>query len=398
MTDTANEVVTYKATDTTDSVTLTNTASVQFGAALPVSATKSTIAASPTAPVTGPNGTEVTVTLLAADGTSPIVGKVVTLGVTGAASIVGGSTGTSNASGQVLFQVTDNTPETVTVSAVDTTDSVTLQATPSVTFSTPPPPTVSPSLSTATVSGSPAPADGSTEAVVGLTILDTTGKPISGIVTTVTSPSATTTVDPVLAGTGTAPGTTDAQGQTNWSVRDTKAETVTLTVSAGGVPLTTSPTAVFTAGTPDANASTVTANPANVPADGSTASTVTVTLTDYFGNPVQGKAITLTPSGGNSKVAATAAGTGSTPGTTNAQGVATFAVTDATTEVVTYTASDPADALTLAALATVTFGNAATVVPVQGDSTATVNASQVVADGKTPALITLTLRDGMDCP
>ena len=294
--------------------------------------------------------------------------------------------------------MTDNTPETVTFSAVDTTDTVTLQATPTVTFSTPPPPTVSPSLSTAVVSGSPSPADGSTEAVVGLTILDTTGKPMSGIVTTVTSPGATTTVDPVLAGTGTAPGTTDAQGQTNWSVRDTKAETVTLTVSAGGVTLDDEPNRRLHCRHSRCQWSTVAANPANVPADGSTASTVTVTLTDYFGNPVQGKAIALTPSGGQLKVAATAAGTGSTPGTTNAQGVATFAVTDATTEVVTYTASDPADGLTLAALATVTFGTRADrrAGPGRLDRHRECLASRRRRQDAGP--ITLTLRDGNGLP
>jgi hypothetical protein len=161
VTDTVNEVVTYTATDTLDAVTLTGTASVRFGSALSVSAIKSTIVANRTAPQTGSAGTEVAVTLLAADGTSPIIGKTVQLSVTGLASVVGGTTGTSNGSGLVIFQVVDNTPETVTLSAADTTDAVTLASAVSATFSSPRPAAASSDPSIAAGSGPPAPVNGS---------------------------------------------------------------------------------------------------------------------------------------------------------------------------------------------------------------------------------------------
>lgn len=405
VTDTVNEAVTYKATDTTDSVTLTQTAAVQFGAAAPVSATKSTVVANPTSPTIGTggtNGTMVTVTLLASDGTTPIPAKTVTLTATstsGHTAINGNSgttgTGTSNASGQVMFFVTDTTPETVTFSAADTTDTVNLVATATATFSNPPPPTVSPDQSTIGVSCGNIVADGFTDCAVTVKIVDTTGTAMAGVtVTLATSPNATTTVDPIQGSSGVPAGTTDSQGDTQWNVRDTTAETVTLTATAGGVTLSAHPTITYIAGSADANQSTVTASPTSVPADGTSASTVTVTLTDFFGNVVQGKTVILKALSGSSTIAPASSGSD----TTNAQGVATFSVKDATNEAVTYTATDSTDGLVLSALASVTFGNAPTVVPTQGDSGVTTNASKVVADGKTPALITVTLRDSNGLP
>ena len=79
-TDTTDEIVTFTATDTTDSIALTGkSASVTFGT-VTVSASASTVSASPTVVSSVasagvlPTGT-VTVTLLAADGTSPVSGK-----------------------------------------------------------------------------------------------------------------------------------------------------------------------------------------------------------------------------------------------------------------------------------------------------------------------------------
>ena len=52
-----------------------------------------------------------------------------------------------------------------------------LASQPVVAFETPPPPTISPTFSTVVVSGSPAPADGFTDAVVTVTVVNTAEPP-----------------------------------------------------------------------------------------------------------------------------------------------------------------------------------------------------------------------------
>jgi large repetitive protein len=86
--------------------------------------------------------------------------------------------------------------------------------------------------------------------------------------------------------------------------------------------------------TVSAGGSSVAAGPTSVPADGRTASTITVTLLDTNTHPVQGDAISLASNSGTSS-AITAI-----QATTDANGHATFSVTDAMPESVTYTATD----------------------------------------------------------
>ena len=88
----------------------------------------------------------------------------------------------------------------------------------------------------------------------------------------------------------------------------------------------------FTAGAVNAGQSTVSSAPASVVANGVATSTVTVTARDIFGNPVGGQAVSLAQGGGASTIVTVS-------GTTNASGVATFSVTDATVQTVTYTAT-----------------------------------------------------------
>ncbi len=401
VTDTVNESVIYTATDTTDSVILSSTASILFGAPLSVSASTSTVVANPS-PALTTTGTTVTVTLLAGDGKTPESGKTVSLALqsaSGNATISSTNPEVTNSSGQAPFTVTDTTAESVTVTATDATDSLTLAQKLVVVFSAPTAPTLSASMSTVVVSDSPAPADGLTDAVATVTVLNTDGAALSGLTVTMSgNPNTTVNIEPLIGGSGTAPGVTNAQGQTEFTVRDTTAETVTLTATVDGVTLTEQPPAVFVAGTADANKSTVSAAPTQVAADGSTASTVTVTLMDYFGNPISGKTISLTPAAGTSVITPVQVTAGVLPGTTNALGVVQFKVTDSATEVVTYSAIDTSDALALSQLVSVTFGTPPPVLPTMGDSTVVSSASSVVADGKTAAVITVELRDANGDP
>jgi hypothetical protein len=398
VTDAVGEAVTFQATDTTDSVVVTSTATVTFGVAPTVSASASTISASPAPADIGSSGTAVTVTLLASDGTTAIPGKSVDISVSSAsghASIVGANPVVSDASGQARFQVNDSTAESVTITATDVTDNnLALAAHDVVVFVVPPPPTVSKTLSTVNVTGGAVPADGFTEAVATVTVINTNGLTVSGAAVTMSgTPNATVSVQP-LGGID----TTNSSGVVQFAVRDTTAEAVTLTTVVGGVTLAAQPTATFVSGVPDGVKSIVTASPTKVPADGTTASKVTVTLTDYFGNPIAGKTIDLMASTGSSVITPVQVTSSVLAGVTDTAGQAAFSVTDGTTEVVTYTASDPADSLTLAQLVSVTFGTPPIVVPVKADSSIVSSATSVVADGKTKGTITVELRDANGFP
>ena len=100
-------------------------------------------------------------------------------------------------------------------------------------------------------------------------------------------------------------------------------------------------------GAPTAAQSTVAASPTTVLDDGISTSTVTVTIKDVNGAVVPGKNVTL-----NSSSATT-----NTPlsGTTNASGQVVFAVTDTVSENAVFTAIDTADSVTVAQTATVTY-------------------------------------------
>ena len=112
----------------------------------------------------------------------------------------------------------------------------------------------------------------------------------------------------------------------------TVAATATVSATLDGSSIAQTATVTFTAGAVNAGQSTVSSAPASVVANGVATSTVTVTARDIFGNPVGGQAVSLAQGGGASTIVTVS-------GTTNASGVATFSVTDATVQTVTYTAT-----------------------------------------------------------
>src|SRR5581483_6237377 len=131
----------------------------------------------------------------------------------------------------------------------------------------------------------------------------------------------------------------------------------------------------------------VVANPTSVLLGGS-GSTVTVTLKDSTGNPLPGKTVSLAQSGSSTI-------TPNAGGVTDSSGQATFAVNDATSEQVTYTATDVTDNDTvLAETATVTFHG-----PVDG-STSTITAVpySVADNGTDTSTVTVTLVDSFGTP
>ena len=280
----------------------------------------------------------------------------------------------------------------MTLSATDTTDSnLPITQTAQVAFQTPAPSAASSTISPPT---STSPADGQTQTLLTAVIKDQFGNPLSGkTVTLETSPSGNgAQVHPIAVGSST-PGITDSNGVAEFESEDQVAETVTFIAddTTDGFTTTGSAAITYLAGTVDANVSTITSAPTQVPSDGSTASTITVTLNDFFGNRVAGKTIALSAQNGGSAI------TPVSP-VTNAGGQATFTVTDATAEVVTYTAVDTTDSITLNGQGVVTFGSPPSPPPNASFSSVVANPTSVPADGNTTSIITVLLNDGNGDP
>ncbi|MGD0119933.1 MAG: Ig-like domain-containing protein, partial [Candidatus Binatus sp.] len=122
--------------------------------------------------------------------------------------------------------------------------------------------------------------------------------------------------------------------------------------------------------------------------DGKTVGYVTVQLLDANGNSVGGKTVKLSHNSGSNAQITPASGV-----STASNGSVTFQVTDETLENVTFTATDQTDGVTLATPQTVDF-----IVPPAAGASLIAGPSQVTADGKTPADITVTLQDSLGRP
>ena len=216
----------------------------------------------------------------------------------------------------------------------------------------PPPPPTLPDAGTSTVTAGPATptADGGDLETITVTLLSTSSVPVAGRTVTLSQGAGHS----VITATAT-PNVTDANGVATFTATDTTAETVTYAAkdTTDNLTVTQAPAVQFVAPAVATGHSTVIASPTAVPADGTTTATVTVTLRDQATTPrpVAGKTVTLQGTGGSVITPA------ASPDVTNAQGVATFTVTDPSPETVTYSATDVSDNnLALTATTEVTFG------------------------------------------
>ncbi len=119
VTDLNPETITYTATDTTDNITLTQTAAVTFG--VPPAAGGSISALTPTDSADGVTPDTITVTLQDALG-RPTRGKQVSLMQSGSSAFTEPTPSVTGSNGQIKFTVTDQANEAVTYTAVDVTD------------------------------------------------------------------------------------------------------------------------------------------------------------------------------------------------------------------------------------------------------------------------------------
>jgi hypothetical protein len=197
----------------------------------------------------------VTVQLLDANG-NPVPGKTVTLsaGSGNSAVVEPASVISSVANGAVTFQVTDDTAETVMLTATDTTDDVVLGEQLPVNFVAPP------ATSASIVANLPSVAnDGTSASTITVTLKDSLGRATPGKLVNISQTGSSVV-------TGPSPQVTGAEGTIQFPATDLASETVTYTavdVTDGNLPVPGSAVVTFS-GDP----SNACASPAPVAAPG----------------------------------------------------------------------------------------------------------------------------------
>lgn len=404
------EQIVYTARDETDGVTLAQRATVTFetaaaggGSGTPgVSVLESSVVASPeTVTADGTSFSTVTVTLRDKD-KHPIAGKTVTLTADGGSSVIEAvDGGKSDAAGRATFKVKSADAEQVTYTAAVEADGVTLAQRATVTFETAGGGAGGTIVSVldSTVAASPdqVTADGIEFSTITVTLKDAGGTPIAGKRVTLEADGGSSVIEPIGID------ISDASGQVKFLATDLFGEQVTYTakLAADNVTLAQRATVTFetssgggggsTSSDISVAKSTVVSSPATVAANGKSFSTITVMLKDGNGDPVIGKTVTLSADGGSSVIETI--GTGKS----DASGQATFKVTDAIAERVTYSARVSSDGVTLAQRASVVFeaGVPGTETPRASvlQSTVTATPDNVKADGIEFSTITVVIKD-----
>jgi hypothetical protein len=130
----------------------------------------------------------------------------------------------------------------------------------------------------------------------------------------------------------------------------------------------------------DATKSSIARSGTGISADGVTKATVTVTIKDRFGNPVSGKAVTLSSTGSNNTL-------GQPSGTTNSSGQITGTLKTTTAEEKTIKIDTPAELTSLSV--NVTFVSTS-VVAAKSSITGT---TPVLADGVASSTVSINLKD-----
>ncbi|MGO9557484.1 MAG: beta strand repeat-containing protein [Acidimicrobiales bacterium] len=384
VTDSNVETVTYIATDETDTLSLTNPGQepvVSFitGA---VSATNSTVSASPPT-IVGDGQGVTTVTVTAMDGGNHALdGETVSLNTLSEPDItVVPPSATTNASGVATFQVRSAQPLGL-VNIPVTIGLTLLSSTANITFTNPP----DPANTTVTASPPNPEATNSPDEVVTATVEDSTGTGIAGL-----------SVELLAGSTPTGPPTTtDGSGVATFDVGALLPGPVTYTaVDLSDNDRTIGTVIVTFVPVPDeAHESSVTASPlatytfvSGQPL-ASQSSTVTVTLKDSTGTPIAGDTVALAPSSVNAVVTPLAGGI------SNSNGVAKFTVTDPDPEQVTFTATDTSTSTQLVETAEVSF-----VLRPNENTTSTITVispnpiAPVPADGHSAAVIAVQLQN-----
>jgi hypothetical protein len=158
-TDTTNEYVTYTAIDTDDALAISQTPTVTFGTPpppVPVSDGSVIVSNYSSVPADGTTSATISVLLYDINGI-PVSGRTVLLKASGGSSKITPATQTSDQNGAATFAVSDLVAESVTYSAVDTTDNVSVSGSVTITFTSASAPGSSPALNQPVVGMAPTP-------------------------------------------------------------------------------------------------------------------------------------------------------------------------------------------------------------------------------------------------
>jgi hypothetical protein len=242
--DSTAESVTYQATDSTDSITVTQTAAVTF------TASKLAFTTSAISVTAGVCSSVITVQTQDGSGNATDPPSTVTVALS------------SNSTGTYAFYSNSGCTTSITSASITTAANsasfyykdtkaggpvITAAATGGVTSSPTQTETVTAaavSASTSSVNNSPAsvPADGATTSTVTATLTDSFGNPVSGKTVTLTAGSGSSTITTVN-------GTSNSSGQATFTVKDTHAQTVVYTGkdTTDNITVTDTATVTFTA-------------------------------------------------------------------------------------------------------------------------------------------------------
>jgi hypothetical protein len=221
---------------------ITGTITVAGGAGV-VSAARSTVTALPASvPADGATLSTITVTLKDANG-DPVAGKTVALAKTGGPGTptISPASGASNASGVVTFTVKSTMAGADVFTATDTTDTIVITQTATVTFT---PGVVSATHSTVTASPASVHADGRASSTITVTLKDANGDPVAGktVALEQTGGPGTPSISP-------ASGVSNASGVVTFKVRSTTtgADVFTATDTTDAIVITQTATVTFVA-------------------------------------------------------------------------------------------------------------------------------------------------------
>lgn len=228
------------------------------------------------------------------------------------------------------------------------------------------------SQSTLVANPTSVPADGTATSLITLTLLSATSSPVPGKTVTLTGNAGTSsTITPVVCGSGGTAGTTNPSGQACWRVKDSTAESVVYTAHDTTDSITVTQTPLVKFEPADAAQSSVVADfplSFSQPAanDGLADFPIWVTIKDADGTPMNSQSVLLKAGSGSSQICAPVGlscvvGTTGKTLTTNTSGQVEFTVFDTANDTsVVYTATDTTSApnVVVTQTATMNFGGA----------------------------------------
>lgn len=383
--------VTFRATDLTEPVVITQTAAVNFTANLTDDG-NSTVDPADLNPVPadGVSTKQITVTLRNTLN-NPVPGHVVSLSTAAPNVTIAAVSGTtSNAAGQVVFLVRATQAQAATFTARDETQALNLTDTAQVTFVAA---TTNAGTSTVTAAAGTAVANGVAFDTITVTLRDVNSNPVAGHTVTlaaVGSPAGVTIVP--------ASGVSNAGGVVTFQVRSTVTRPAPgvefrATDTSDNIVITQTAFVIFTPDTTSAANSTVAAAAGTAIADGVAFDTITVTLRDGLNNLVPGHNVALAALGGPAGVTITPP-----TGVSNANGVVSFQVRSTVTHAapgVEFRATDTTDNVIITQTAHVIFTQGRTSATL---STVVATNGTATADGVDFDTITVTLLDANSNP